>query len=163
MHASSDPRVEARYVNDKKKQKNKKTQTFFSRCIGFLVLMQKNMMISLNKIMILISVAVICIPVGNYHQGWEKLSCFWSMHWVFGFDATNPFSVNKAMVLFQLLSYVIQSAVIIEGGRNPTFFGRCIGFLILMQQTRFLRIKPWFCFNFCRKTYCLQKSQYFWI
>ena len=34
-----------------------------------------------------------------------------------------------------------------KGGKNPTFSSRCIGFLVLMQKTRVLQIKPWFYSN----------------
>jgi hypothetical protein len=61
------------------------------------------------------------------------------MHWVLNFNAKNLKFANKSMVLFQLLPYVFQSAIIVKGGKTPIFW-LMHWIFVLMQKIP--KIKP---------------------
>lgn len=54
--------------------------------------------------------------------GKTQLFFLWPMHWVLRFNAENPISVNKTMVLFQLPSYVFRPVIIIKGEKQIQLF-----------------------------------------
>jgi hypothetical protein len=61
--------------------------------------------------------------VGEQTKGGENPTFFfWPMHWVLRFNAENPKSVNKTMVLFQLPSYVFWLVIIIKGEKQIQLF-----------------------------------------